>query len=109
MGTRVKVKVVKNKVAAPFKQTEFDLMYNEGISKEGESLALGEKLGIVQKSSGGSYQYGEHKLGRGYDAARTYLRENKTVLNQLLKEIRKGLSDGGMTKVKSGAEEGGEE
>ena len=105
MGGRHRVKIVKNKVAAPFRQTEFDLMYNEGISKEGESLALGEKLGIVEKSSGGSYQYGEHKLGRGYDAARTYLRENKTVLNQLLKEIRKGLSESGMAKAKGGGEE----
>jgi recombination protein RecA len=94
MGGRHRVKIVKNKVAAPFRQTEFDLMYNEGISKEGESLALGEKLGLVQKSSGGSYTIGEEKLGRGYDAARTYLREHKAVLNQLLKDIRKGLNDG---------------
>src|SRR5579862_474375 len=55
MGGRHRVKIVKNKVAAPFRQTEFDLMYNEGISKEGEALALGEKLGLVQKSSGGAY------------------------------------------------------
>src|SRR5882724_11976228 len=69
MGGRVRVKVVKNKVAAPFKQTEFDLMYNEGISQEGEIIALGEKYGIIKKS-GSSYQYGEEKLGRGYDATR---------------------------------------
>jgi recombination protein RecA len=64
MGGRVRVKVVKNKVAAPFKQTEFDLMYNEGISREGEIIALGEKYGIVTKT-GTSYSYGETKLGRG--------------------------------------------
>src|SRR3989339_304613 len=81
MGGRIRVKVVKNKVAAPFKQTEFDLMYNEGISKEGEMLALGEKMGIVQKS-GASYSAGEEKLGRGYDAARTYLRDNKDVAKE---------------------------
>ncbi|RJR13589.1 recombinase RecA [Candidatus Parcubacteria bacterium] len=94
MGGRHRVKIVKNKVAAPFRQTEFDMLYGEGISKEGEALALGEKFGVVEKSSGGSYQYGEYKLGRGYDAARTYLHENKTVLTQLLKDVRKGLEEG---------------
>src|SRR5674476_664939 len=81
MGGRVRVKVVKNKVAAPFKQTEFDLMYNEGISKEGEIIALGEKMGIIHKS-GTSYGYipsgmtakDEIKLGRGYDATRQFLK-----------------------------------
>lgn len=87
MGGRVKVKVVKNKVAAPFKQTEFDLMYNEGISHEGELIALGEKYGIMQKS-GNSYAYGEIKLGRGYDATRQFLKENKKIGDALLKEIR---------------------
>ena len=73
MGARTKVKVVKNKVAAPFKSTEFDIMYGEGISKEGELLALGEKFKIITKS-GTSYSYQETKLGRGYDAARTFLK-----------------------------------
>ena len=95
MGGRHRVKIVKNKVAAPFRQTEFDMLYGEGISKEGEALALGEKLGLVQKSSGGAYSMGDIKMGRGYDAARTYLRENKPILTQLLKDIRKGLNDGG--------------
>ncbi|MEK7613436.1 MAG: recombinase RecA [Patescibacteria group bacterium] len=93
VGGRVRVKVVKNKVAAPFKQTEFDLMYNEGISQEGELLALGEKYALVTKT-GSSYTYGEEKLGRGYDAARTYLRENKPIANKLLKEIREKLKTG---------------
>lgn len=91
MGGRHRVKIVKNKVAAPFRQTEFDMMYGEGISREGEALALGEKLGVIEKSSAGSYKYGDHALGRGYDAARTFLRENKPVLNALLKEIRAAL------------------
>lgn len=92
VGGRVRVKVVKNKVAAPFRDTEFDLMYNEGISREGEIIALGEKYGIVQKS-GTSYAYGEHKLGRGYDATRQYLKENKKVAGEILKEIRKKFSE----------------
>ncbi len=108
MGGRVRVKVVKNKVAAPFKQTEFDLMYNEGISKEGEIIALGEKMGIVQKS-GTSYSYlsaqagGEIKLGRGYDATRQFLKakENKKISEEILKQIRKKLleNDGSVVPV----------
>ena len=109
MGGRHRVKIVKNKVAAPFRQTEFDMMYGEGISKEGESLALGEKLGLLEKSSGGAYAYGEHKMGRGYDAARTFLKENKPILNQLLKEIRKRLSEGGGVLAKGPASSADEE
>lgn len=92
MGGRVRVKVVKNKVAAPFKQTEFDLMYNEGISQEGELIALGEKMEIVTKS-GTSYSYGEEKLGRGYDATRQYLKENTKTREKILAEIRKKLKE----------------
>ncbi|MFM7088600.1 MAG: recombinase RecA [Candidatus Paceibacterota bacterium] len=92
VGSRTRVKIVKNKVAAPFKQTEFDIIYGEGISHEGELLALGEKLGIVDKS-GASYSYkgkdGEKvPMGRGYDATRTWLRENAKVSKELEKEIR---------------------
>ncbi len=87
VGGRVRVKVVKNKVAAPFKATEFDLMYNEGISREGELIALGEKYTIISKS-GASYKYGETPLGRGYDATRTFLKENPKIANDLLKEIK---------------------
>ncbi|MEN9647584.1 MAG: protein recombination protein RecA [Candidatus Parcubacteria bacterium] len=92
MGGRTRVKVVKNKVAAPFKQTEFDLMFNEGISAEGEIIALGEKMEIVTKS-GTSYSYGEEKLGRGYDATRQYLRENTKTRDAILKEIRSRLKE----------------
>ena len=97
VGSRTKVKVVKNKVAAPFKTTEFDIIYNEGISREGELLALGEKFKLVGKSSGSVYVYGDEKLGRGYDAARTYLRENKKVAEKLTKEIQKHLNEGGLS------------
>lgn len=91
VGGRVRVKVVKNKVAAPFKTTEFDLLYNEGISREGELLALGEKYEIIQKS-GSSYKFGEVALGRGYDASRTFLRDNKSVANEILKLVREHLA-----------------
>jgi len=92
MGGRIRVKVVKNKVAAPFKQTEFDLMYNEGISKEGEVIALGEKMGVITKS-GTSYSFGEEKLGRGYDATRQYLKENPKTREAILKIIREKLKE----------------
>lgn len=94
VGGRTRVKVVKNKVAAPFKQTEFDIIYGEGISREGELMALGEKLGIITKSSGGSYEYkgkdgeGAVKLGRGYDATRTFLKENSKLSNEILKQVK---------------------
>ena len=107
IGSRTRVKVVKNKVAAPFKQTEFDIIYNEGISKEGEIIALGEKFGIISKS-GSSYSYKpqkqesteaqkaqneEIKLGRGYDATRIFLRGNPKIADQILKEIRKKMTE----------------
>lgn len=92
MGGRIRVKVVKNKVAPPFKQTEFDLMYNEGISREGEMIALGEKMGIVKKT-GNSYAFGEEKLGRGYDATRQFLKENEKIANKILEEIRAKLGE----------------
>jgi len=94
MGGRIRVKVVKNKVAAPFKQTEFDLMYNEGISEEGELIALGEQLKIVKKA-GSSYSFGDIKLGRGYDATRQLLadKENKKLKADILKEIKQKLKE----------------
>lgn len=92
VGGRVRVKVVKNKVAAPFKTTEFDLLYNEGISHEGELIALGEKYGLVTKS-GAMYRFGEETIGKGYDAARTYLREHKDVSKDLRTQIQKKLAE----------------
>lgn len=97
VGGRVRVKVVKNKVAAPFKQTEFDLMYNEGISREGEIIALGEVHGFISKS-GASYSYnpetGEKvSLGRGYDATRQFMKENPKITSEILKRIRAKLKE----------------
>jgi recombination protein RecA len=101
VGSRTRVKVVKNKVAAPFKQTEFDIIYGEGISLEGEMLALGERMGIIKKS-GASYSYlpageakDEIKLGRGYDATRQILKdkEHKKTRDAILKEIKAGLKN----------------
>jgi recombination protein RecA len=105
MGGRVRVKVVKNKVAAPFRQTEFDLMYNEGISREGELIALGEKMGMLIKS-GTSYKYEGETIGRGYDATRQYLRENKKVADQILSKIREQLKVEGATLSTGGNSEG---
>jgi len=102
VGGRHRVKVVKNKVAAPFRTTEFDLIYGEGISREGEILALGEKYKMISKA-GASYSYtppgGDEssvvKLGRGYDAARTTLKNDKKLLNEILKHIKKAFKDEG--------------
>lgn len=93
VGGRVRVKIVKNKVSAPFRQTEFDLMYNEGISREGELIALGEKFGLVGKS-GSTYKMGTEKLAVGYDATRTFLKENPKISGELLKQIREKLKEG---------------
>lgn len=105
VGGRTKVKVVKNKVAAPFKQTEFDIIYGEGISREGEMMALGEKLGIIEKS-GASYSYKgkdgvKTPMGRGYDATRTWLKENPKILKEIEKEIK---SRFGEIQIKSSGE-----
>ena len=99
VGSRTRVKIVKNKVAAPFKQTEFDIIYNEGISREGELMALGEKFKIIEKT-GNSYFYtpsGEKaeklKLGVGYDVTRKFLKEDKKISHDILKEIKKKFAE----------------
>jgi recombination protein RecA len=109
MGGRVRVKVVKNKVAAPFKQTEFDLMYNEGISREGEIIALGEKMGLIQKS-GASYKYGDTPLGRGYDATRQFLKDkaNHKLTEEILKKIRAAIKENNGSVVPSSESSGSE-
>ena len=84
IGNRVKCKVVKNKVAAPFRSCEFDIMYNEGISIAGDLLDIGSSLNVINKS-GNSYSYGEVKLGVGRENAKRFLRADK----KLMKEIRK--------------------
>lgn len=88
IGSQVKAKVVKNKVAAPFRDCEFQIIYNEGISRAGEILTLGELLKVVTKS-GSHYSYGDTKLGNGYDASRKFLRENTKVADAIADEIRK--------------------
>ena len=86
IGNRVKVKVVKNKVAAPFRACEFDIMYNEGISLAGDILDTGSDYGVIKKS-GNSYSYGETKLGVGREAAKRALKEDKKLLYKLRQEI----------------------
>lgn len=86
IGNRVIAKVVKNKVAAPFRTTEFDILYNEGISKEGDALDTGLMYGSVTKN-GNTYSFGEQKLGVGREAARQYLRENPAVLTDIRAKI----------------------
>jgi recombination protein RecA len=88
VGNRVKAKVVKNKVAPPFQATEFDIMYNEGISKEGDLIDTGVKFEVVTKT-GNSFSFGEVKLGVGREKAKTFLRENP----KLYKEIEKALKE----------------
>ncbi|HEY9582979.1 MAG TPA: recombinase RecA [Candidatus Paceibacterota bacterium] len=109
VGGRHRVKVVKNKVAAPFKQAEFDILYNEGISPEGEVLALGEKYKIITKSSGGSYEYASeketHKMGRGYDAAREFLKANSKIKKELIKKIKEALDGSSISAPDSPTEE----
>ncbi|MEK9175546.1 MAG: recombinase RecA [Patescibacteria group bacterium] len=93
IGNRVKAKVAKNKVAPPFKVAEFDILYNEGISYEGDILGLGEKHGVIKKS-GASYSYGDISLGRGYDAARAKLKEDKKLTQELVKVIKSAAEKG---------------
>lgn len=90
VGNRTKAKVVKNKVAAPFRVAEFDIMYGEGISRLGELLDLGVEHRLVQKS-GSWYSYGETRLGQGRDAAKAYLKENEEVAAELEMRLRREL------------------
>ena len=88
VGNRVTVKVVKNKVAAPFKIAEFDIMYNEGISREGDIINCGLKYNVLSKS-GTWINYENQKLGQGSEAARQYLKENQDLVKKLIQEIKK--------------------
>jgi len=87
VGNTTRVKVVKNKVAPPFKQVEFDIMYGEGISKIGEILDLGVKAGIVEKS-GAWFSYDSVRIGQGRENAKTFLRNNPELSNKLEAAIR---------------------
>ncbi len=90
IGHRVKVKVVKNKVAPPFKEAEFDILYGRGISKEGEVLELASELGIIEKA-GTWYSFGDKRLGQGKENARNFLKENPELLKEIEKRIREHL------------------
>ncbi|MEN8708937.1 MAG: recombinase RecA [Paracoccaceae bacterium] len=87
VGNQTRVKVVKNKVAPPFKQVEFDIMYGEGISKTGELLDLGVKAGVVEKS-GAWYSYGDERIGQGRENAKNYLKENTGISHEIEDKIR---------------------
>ena len=100
IGNRTRAKVVKNKVAPPFKEAEFDIMFGEGISKVGEILDLGVVLGIVQKS-GAWFNYGEIRLGQGRDNAKNYLKENPKLMDEIESKVR--ADAGRLTMGKKGA------
>lgn len=87
IGNATRVKVVKNKVAPPFKQVEFDIIYGEGISKTGELLDLGVKVGVVEKS-GAWYSYGDERIGQGRENAKTFLKENEAMALDIEDKIR---------------------
>jgi recombination protein RecA len=87
VGSETRVKVVKNKVAPPFKQVQFDIMYGEGISKTGEIIELGVKAGVVEKS-GSWYSYGGQKIGQGKEQARKFLKEHKDVAIEIEDKVR---------------------
>jgi recombination protein RecA len=92
IGSRVKVKVVKNKVAPPFKQAEFDIMFGEGISKVGEILDMGVELGVLNKS-GSWFSYGDNKIGQGRDAVKNFLIDNPEFAEEIENKIRTILAE----------------
>jgi recombination protein RecA len=93
-GNRTKVKIVKNKVAAPFREAEFDILYGEGISKEGDVLDQAVANNIVEKS-GSWYSYAGERIGQGRETTRTFLKENKEVYGRIDADLRKKLNIGG--------------
>jgi recombination protein RecA len=92
IGNRTKVKVVKNKVAPPFKVAEFDIMYGEGVSKTGEILDLAVEFEIVKKA-GSWFSYGETKLGQGRDAVKQLIKDNPEMADELEAKIKKHIKD----------------
>jgi recombination protein RecA len=91
IGNRIKVKVVKNKVAPPFRKAEFDIMYGEGISKVGEIIDLGVELNILKKS-GSWFSYGETRLGQGRDSVKGMIADNPELMDELEIKIKDALS-----------------
>ncbi len=92
IGSRIKAKIVKNKVAAPFKTAEFDIMFNEGISYEADVINTGIRYGVV-KRSGASHSYGKEKLGVGLEKARQYLKDNPKTLKSIVVDIKKAVKE----------------
>lgn len=92
IGSRIKAKIVKNKVAAPFKTAEFDIYYNEGVSRASEAINLGSKLGVISKS-GSSFVYSGEKLGVGMEKAKEFLKANPKLLKEIQKEITEKYND----------------
>ena len=88
IGNRVKAKIVKNKVAAPFRTAEFDIYYNEGISKSGDALRAGLLTGLI-KQSGSYFTFGSEKIGQGTEAVKKYLKEHPEVIEQIKAEAIK--------------------
>ena len=91
MGARAKVKIVKNKLAPPFRRAEFDIMYGEGISKLGEIIDLGVDNGIIKKS-GSWFSYGDQKLGQGRDAVKEALKNNDALRDEIETKVRAALT-----------------
>lgn len=92
IGSRIKAKVVKNKVAPPFRTAEFDIMFNRGISYEGDVLNTGIKYGIIKKAAA-SYSYGKQKLGVGLEKVKEFLEENPKILKDIIKDIKDKLKE----------------
>ncbi|HJA37012.1 MAG TPA: recombinase RecA [Firmicutes bacterium] len=106
IGSRTRAKVVKNKIAPPFKEAEFDIMYGEGISKLGELVDLGVKFDLVQKS-GAWYSMGETRLGQGRDAAKQFFKDNPEIAEELEEKIKEALKNADSGKGKKDKEAGG--
>ena len=87
MGNKVKIKVVKNKVAPPFREVEVDILFNEGISLAGEILDLGVVRGVIKKA-GAFYSYGDTRLGQGRENSRNFLKENPEIMKELEQKVR---------------------
>ena len=104
VGSKVRAKVVKNKVAPPFKTAEFDIMFTSGISKEGNMLDLGLEMGYVKKS-GAFFSYGDIRLGQGREAAREYLVKNPELASELEQKIRASAVTGEMAPEDEDTEE----
>jgi recombination protein RecA len=105
VGSRTRAKVVKNKVAAPFREAEFDILYGEGISSEGDLLDLGVEKNVIEKS-GTWLSFGGERMGQGRENARTFLKENRDVREKLENALRKKMEIPGPGQTQNGAAPG---